>query len=154
MSPKKMSSNKYLMRFIRPQRGAALIAAIFVITALAGLGGLMTQRLMLSTEETINEWYSGQALAAAESGIQWAIWDLANDTNGSSSPPSPGTGVTADSGDTNRAITNSSWMSTTVTIETINTTYQTYTITSVGKAGGTAANPRTRRQISVKYIPH
>lgn len=144
-----MKLNKHSRLIIRPQRGAALIAAIFVITALAGLGGLMTQRLMLSTEETINEWYSGQALAAAESGIQWAIWDLEND----GSEVTTGTGVTADSGDTNRAITNSSWMSTTVTIETINTTYQTYTITSVGKAGGTASSPRTQRKISVKYIP-
>lgn len=133
-------ANKKMKRTKQSQRGAALIAAIFVITALAGLGGLMTQRLMLSTEETINEWYSGQALAAAESGIQWAVWDI---TQGST------TGATV----TDRSITNSSWMSTTVVTETINTTYKTYTITSVGKAGGTAAAPRTQRQVSVKYIP-
>lgn len=125
------------MRF--RQDGAALIAAIFVITALAGLGGVMTQRLMLSTEETINEWYSGQSLAAAESGIQWAIWDLANGANGGVTP-------------TDLEVTSRSWMSTTVTTETVNG-LNIYTISSVGKAGGTAANPRTQRNIFVQFMP-
>ena len=57
------------------QRGAALIAAIFVITALAALGGLMTQLLVLGSEETIDEWYSAQALYAAESGVEWSIYN-------------------------------------------------------------------------------
>ena len=121
------------------QRGAALIAAIFVIVALAGLGGVMTQRLVLSTTETINEWYSGQSLAAAETGVQWAVWSLVNGGDGTIN-----NGV---------VITNQSWMSTSVETETINGTFNIYTITSVGKAGGTAANPRTQRQISIQFTP-
>lgn len=122
------------------QRGAALIAAIFVITALAALGGLMTQLLVLGSEETIDEWYSSQALYAAESGVDWAIWDLT--VNG-------GGGVTTNS----TVITNRAWMTTTVSTVMINGTNNLYTITSTGTAGGTAASPRTQRQIVVQFMP-
>ncbi len=122
------------------QRGAALIAVIFVITALAALGALMTQMLVLGSEETIDEWYSSQALYAAESGVDWAIWDLI--VNG-------GTGVS-----TNNTILNDQvWVSTTVNTLTINGINNVYTITSTGTAGGTATNPRTQRQIIVQYMP-
>ncbi|HFE37225.1 MAG TPA: hypothetical protein ENK06_02240 [Gammaproteobacteria bacterium] len=127
------------MTSLLKQRGAALIAAIFVITALAGLGAVMTQRLILSTNETINEWYSSQSLAAAESGVQWAVWSL---TNG-------GNGVTSNA----VVVANQAWMSTSVQTETINGTLKIYTITSIGKAGGTAANPRTQRKIAVQFMP-
>ncbi len=122
------------------QRGAALIAAIFVITALAALGALMTQMLVLGSEETIDEWYSSQALYAAESGIDWAIWDLT--VNG-------GTGVS-----TNNTVQNGQvWVTTTVNTLTINGINNVYTITSTGTAGGTPGNPRTQRQIVVQYMP-
>ncbi len=121
------------------QCGAALIATIFVITALAGLGALMTQRLVLGSTETINEWYSGQALAAAESGIQWAIWDLANGSNG---------GII----NNGVVVNNQAWMSTRVSTNTVNGN-NFYIITSIGMAGGIANNPRTQRQIIVKYMP-
>ena len=122
------------------QRGAALIAAIFVITALAALGALMTQLLVLGSEETIDEWYSAQALYAAESGVEWAIWDLT--VNG-------GTGVTTNS----TVVSGEAWMSTTVNTLTINGTNNVYTITSTGTVGGSSATPRTQRQIVVRYMP-
>jgi Tfp pilus assembly protein PilX len=122
------------------QRGAALIAAIFVITALAALGGLMSQLLVLGSEETIDEWYSSQALYAAESGVEWALWDLT--VNG-------GSGVTSNS----TVVANQAWMTTTVNTVTINGTQKLYTITSTGTAGGTAASPRTQRQVVVQYMP-
>jgi len=122
------------------QRGAALIAAIFVITALAALGGLMTQMLVLGSKETIDEWYSSQALYAAESGVDWAIWDLT--VNG-------GTGAI-----TNGAVLSGQvWMTTTVNTLTINGASNVHTITSTGTAGGTSASPRTQRQIIVQYMP-
>ncbi len=122
------------------QRGAALIATIFVITALAALGALMTQMLVLGSEETIDEWYSSQALYAAESGVDWAIWDLTVNS---------GTGVS-----TNNTILNDQvWVSTTVNTLTINGSNNVYTITSTGTAGGTSGNPRTQRQIVVHYMP-
>ncbi len=122
------------------QRGAALIAAIFVITALAALGVLMTQMLVLGSEETIDDWYSSQALYAAESGVDWAIWDLT--VNG-------GTGVSINSTVSGGQV----WMTTTVNTLTINGTSNVYTITSTGTAGGTSGNPRTQRQIVVQYMP-
>lgn len=122
------------------QRGAALIAAIFVITALAALGGLMTQMLVTGSEETIDEWYSSQALYAAESGVDWAIWDLT--VNG-------GGGMTTAS----TVVANRAWMTTTVNTLTINGASKLYTITSTGTAGGTSASPRTQRQIVVQYMP-
>jgi Tfp pilus assembly protein PilX len=122
------------------QRGAALIAAIFVITALAALGGLMTQMLVLGTEETIDDWYSAQALYAAESGVEWAVWDLT--VNG-------GSGATTNS----MVVNNQAWMTTTVNTVMINGTDNLYTITSTGTAGGTSGSPRTQRQIVVQYMP-
>jgi len=122
------------------QHGAALIATIFIITALAALGGLLTQMLMLGSEETIDEWYSSQALYAAESGVDWAIWDLT--VNG-------GTGTSTNS----TVLSGQVWMTTTVNTLTINGINNVYTITSTGTAGGTSGNPRTQRQIVVQYMP-
>jgi len=122
------------------QQGAALIAAIFVITALAALGALMTQMLVLGSEESIDEWYSSQALYAAESGVDWAIWDLT--VNG-------GTGVS-----TNNTLSSGQvWITTTVNTLTINGSNNVYTITSTGTAGGTSGSPRAQRQIVVQYMP-
>jgi hypothetical protein len=100
----------------------------------------MTQLLVLGSEETIDEWYSSQALYAAESGVEWAIWDLT--VNG-------GSGFTSNS----TVVTNRAWMTTTVNTVPINGTSNMYTITSTGTAGGTAASPRTQRQIVVQYMP-
>lgn len=122
----------------RAQRGASLFAAIFVITALAALGGLMTQLLVTGSEETINEWYSAQALYAAESGADWAVWDLT--VNG-------GSGITTDS----TVVASQSWMTTSVAAVTIGTR-TLYTITSTGEAGGSAASPRAQRQIVVQFM--
>jgi len=122
------------------QHGAALIATIFIITALAALGGLLTQMLVLGSEETIDEWYSSQALYAAESGVDWAIWDLT--VNG-------GTGTSTNS----TVLSGQVWMTTTVNTLTINGINNVYTITSTGTAGGTSGNPRTQRQIVVQYMP-
>jgi hypothetical protein len=117
------------------QRGAALIAAIFVITALAALGGLMTQLLVLGSEETIDEWYSAQALYAAESGVQWSIYK-----GGASN--------------TNQAVVvGSAWFDVNVTTTNYAGGKTLYIITSTGKAGGTAATPRTQRRIVVQYMP-
>ena len=120
--------------FVR-QRGAALIAAIFVITALAALGGLMTQLLVLGSEETIDEWYSAQALYAAESGVEWSIY------NGGAS-------------NTDQVVVGGrAWFD----VSAVSTNYAggkiLYTITSIGKAGGTMGSPQTQRRIVVQYMP-
>jgi hypothetical protein len=117
------------------QRGAALIAAIFVITALAALGGLMTQLLVLGSEETIDEWYSAQALYAAESGVEWSVYN-------------------SGAANTNQVVVaGKAWFDVSVATTNFAGGKTLYTITSTGKAGGTAANPRTQRQIVVQYMP-
>ena len=116
------------------QSGAALIAAIFVITGLAALGGLMTQFLILGTEETIDEWYSAQALYAAESGVEWSVYR--NGTAG-----------------TDQSVATSAWFDVSVATTNFGGGKTLYTITSTGKAGGTAASPRAQRQIVVQYMP-
>ena len=116
------------------QSGAALIAVIFVITGLAALGGLMTQLLILGTEETIDEWYSAQALYAAESGVEWSVYQ-----NGAAG--------------TDQAVTANVWFDVSVATTNFGGGKTLYTITSTGKAGSTAANPRAQRQIIVQYMP-
>jgi len=118
------------------QRGAALIAAIFVITALAALGGLMTQLLVLGSEETIDEWYSAQALYAAESGVEWSVYKNGTGTGGG-----------------NETVTSTAWFEVSVATTNFGGGKTLYVITSTGKAGGTATNPRTQRQIVVQYMP-
>lgn len=117
------------------QAGAALIAAIFVITALAALGGLMTQLLVLGTEETIDDWYSAQALYAAESGVEWSVY------NGGAS------------GTAQVVVADRAWFDVSVASIPYAGGKTLYTITSTGKAGGTSGSPRTQRQIVVQYMP-
>lgn len=117
------------------QRGAALIAVIFVLTALAALGGLMTQMLVLGSEQTIDEWYSSQALYAAESGVEWSVYN-----SGASNTNQP-------------VIAGSVWFDVSVATTNFGGSKVLYVITSTGKAGGTAASPRAQRQIVVRYMP-
>ncbi len=120
------------------QRGASLVMAIFLITALAALGGLLTQLLVLGSEETINEWYSAQALYAAESGVEWAARDIRDGGSGSIS-----NGV---------VLTSQAWMTTTVSPMTIGGR-TLYTITCTGTAGGSVSAPRSQRRIVVQFMP-
>jgi len=120
------------------QRGASLVMAIFLITALAALGGLLTQLLVLGSEETINEWYSAQALYAAESGVEWAARDIRAGGSGSIS-----NGV---------VLTDRAWMTSSVSAVSVGGR-TLYTITSIGSAGGLVTAPRAQRRIVVQFMP-
>lgn len=55
-----------------PQRGAALVAATFLLVVLAGLGAFAV-RLTMVQQQTVNtELLAAQALHAAKSGVAWA----------------------------------------------------------------------------------
>lgn len=126
------------MQRIDRQSGVSLITAVFLITGLALLAALMTRLTVMQSTETINEWYSAQALYAAEAGLDWAAQDLL----------SGGTGVT-----NNTEVTlNTSWVTTTVTSVTVGSK-TLFTITSTGTAGGTSASPRVQRQLQVQFMP-
>ncbi len=120
------------------QRGASLVMAIFLITALAALGGLLTQLLVLGSEETINEWYSAQALYAAESGVAWAARDISAGGSGGIS-----NGV---------VLMDRVWMTTSVSTVSIGGR-TLYNITSTGSAGGVVSAPRAQRRIVVQFMP-
>ena len=140
------------------QRGVSLITAVFLITALAILGTLMTKLTVLSSTETIQEWYSAQALYSAESGIDWAasyietnLYDPNFDGNNADST-CPTSGAPDTSGDQD-VITGQSWFAVSIYCQDNGSDLYLYHITSTGKAGGTAANPRAQRQLMVQFIP-
>jgi type II secretory pathway component PulK len=122
---------------MRSQQGAALIAAIFLITALAAMGAFLTRLLVMQSEETLNEWYSAQALYAAEAGVDWTIYSDAETGPGAANARSvlPG-----------QAWFNTTRNSVTVAGRTL------YTIVSVGSAGGDVNAPRAQRRIEVQYM--
>ena len=124
------------------QRGASIITAIFLITALAVLAAAMTRMTIHSAIVTTDDYLAQQALYAAETGVDWAAYDLA----------SGNTGVTTDT-----ATTANSWFTTTVnswTIDTGSANERTYfEITSIGEAGGAAATPRVQRLVTVYFMP-
>ncbi|MBF0218515.1 MAG: hypothetical protein HQL49_03165 [Gammaproteobacteria bacterium] len=64
-------------------RGASLISAIFLITALASLGALMSKLTIFSTRTTLQDYYAAQAFAAANSGLEWAGWCIETKANSS-----------------------------------------------------------------------
>jgi hypothetical protein len=127
------------MKQIKRQSGVSLITAIFLITALALLAAMASRFVILGSEETINEWYSAQALAAAESGVDWAAYDILHGGGGGAVVDAPVTAGT-------------SWVTTSVTSVTVGPQTQ-YTITSTGEAGGSAGNPRVQRQVVVIFMP-
>ncbi len=131
-------SNLCCTGLVARQRGASLVMAIFLITALAALGGLLTQRLVLGSEKSIDAWYSAQALYAAESGVAWAARDIS-----AGGPGSISNGV---------VLADRAWMSTTVSPVSIGGR-TLYTITSIGSAGGLMSAPRAQRRIVVQFMP-
>lgn len=126
----------------RPQTGASILTAIFLITALAVLGALMTKLTIMSSKETINEFYSAQALYAAESGNDWAAYHiLNNDTCTLGYPYTADVPISTDS-------------SVTVVINCFQPgkngqTINLYYITTTGKAGSGSA----QRELRVQFIP-
>lgn len=131
------------------QRGASLIAAVFLITGLAVMGAIMTKVMTTSSKETINEWYSAQALYAAESGIDWAAYHI---TNNNTCPA----GYTYSAPQAIEVTPGRAWVDVTISClqagENPNIT-SLYLITSDGKAGGTSASPEVQRRLTVQFIP-
>ena len=135
------------------QRGASLITAIFLITALAILGALMTRLTILGQNEVIDEWYSSQALHAAESGADWGGHYIQNTLF----PACPavdtyyhpsGAGVTTPQD----VVAGSAWFTMQIRCKSLDSLY-IYKLTSVGSAGGSSASPRTLRTLTLQFVP-
>ncbi len=128
------------------QRGVSLIVAVFLITGLAVLGLLSTQTMVLSTAETVNEWYSTQALLAAESGIDWGANQVQRVLAPASTCPAS---ATLYGGLNQTVISNKAWMS--ISIRCKSDPILMYEITSTGTAGtGLFAS---QRRLTIQYSP-
>lgn len=123
------------------QRGASLVTAIFLITALAVLGAMMTRITTLDSAGTVNEWYSAQSLYAAESGIDWGARYI--EDNNTCTPYSTSNRV---------VVTGRSWFDLNITCVSVDS-FNLYTIISTGKAGGSSGSPMTQRELQVLYSP-
>ncbi|MGD8588970.1 MAG: hypothetical protein PVG22_09095, partial [Chromatiales bacterium] len=62
------------------QQGVSLITAIFLLVGMSALGLMMTRMLVTQSLQTTDEWFSAQALYAAESGVQYAAYRLNRST--------------------------------------------------------------------------
>ncbi len=121
------------------QRGVSLITAIFLLVAMSALGAIMTQMLVTQSLQTTDEWFSAQALYAAESGLQYAAYQL-NRTD------PPACNLTA----TDNSVNAQSWFSIATQPKTLGS-IAVCEIIATGKAGGSAMAPAVQRQIVVTY---
>lgn len=99
----------------------------------------MTHMLVTQSLQTTDEWLSAQALYAAESGVQYAAYQL-NHT----SPAACSLTVT------NSSVGSNSWFSISTRQVPLGTFY-VCEIEATGKAGNSAATAAVQRQIVVKY---
>jgi Tfp pilus assembly protein PilX len=119
------------------QRGVSLITAIFLLVGMSALGLMMTRMLVTQSVQTTDEWLSAQALYAAESGVQYAAYQLNRSTPAACSLTT-----------TDLEVTGQSWFS--IRAKT-HDTLAACEITATGKAGGTPAHPKVQRQLVVIY---
>lgn len=127
----------------RTQHGASILAAIFLITALAVLGALMTKLTIMGSQETINEFYSAQALYAAESGTDWAAYHIIHNDTCTAGYPYTATAIPV-STDSSVEV-NISCFQPGKNGQTINLYYITVT--------GNAGSGKAQRQLTVQFIP-
>lgn len=59
---------------MRPERGFALPAAIFILVIFAALGGAMLTLTSVSSEETSLDVQQARALRAAQAGLEWGFY--------------------------------------------------------------------------------
>ncbi|MGM0593039.1 MAG: hypothetical protein ACQETD_00770 [Pseudomonadota bacterium] len=124
----------------QPQRGVSLVAAIFLLVALAMLGALMTVLVSSQSLTGVSDLYANQALYAAESAVHRAAYRInqARDcTAGDVTDQQLEDGVSA-------------WYSVNGSADTVNG-HAVCRIIATGMAGGSSANPVAQRQITVIY---
>ena len=126
-------------RFRASQCGVSLITAIFLLVGLSALGAAMTRMLVTESLQTTDEWLSARALYAAESGVQYAAYQL----NRTSPATCNLTATDLQAGD-------GSWFSISTQSQTLGAV-TVCEISATGKAGSSAVNPAVQRRIVVTY---
>ncbi len=141
------------MSRLNRERGASLITAIFLITALAALGALMTRLTVHGNRVTFNEYLSARAFNAAESGLDWALYDIVMNTTGTAGVSGGVVQLDPSEVDPNKAAL---WFNTTADTSIIDsgttTTKTYYQITSHGMAGGTSTNTTVVRTLTLQFM--
>ncbi len=125
------------------QRGASVLVALFLITGLAILGAILVRLMVHGSTTGIDDWYSEQAFQAAESGVDWAAYQIGSGTVGAcDATPYTGTAALGDG---------SAFRVSVVCTPDLGNGRRLYTITSTGTHS--AALGDITRQIIVEYMP-
>jgi hypothetical protein len=138
---------------IHQQRGVSIIGAIFLITGLSLLGALLSRMMVVNVEETMSEWYASQAFYAAESGLDYAAYNVITAT-----PACTGAGtINTDyyTGTVNPGLGSGllyAGFSVDYECESINGD-PLYKFTITGSAGESAAVIKAQRQLEVHFMP-
>ena len=127
------------MKPLTRELGVSIITAIFLLVGLSALGVAMTKMIVTQSLQTTDAWLSSQALYAAESGVQYAAYQLNR-----SSP------AACSLSETDSAVGTDSWFSIATQLVPLGST-DVCEITATGKAGNSAATPAVQRQIVVTY---
>ncbi|NNM52261.1 MAG: hypothetical protein HKM02_08555 [Pseudomonadales bacterium] len=69
------------MAFKSRQRGVALVFAIFIVIVIASTIALLVQWVSLSTQTSSHQILHTRALAAAQSGLDWEIYQLVHSSS-------------------------------------------------------------------------
>lgn len=139
-----------MFRISHTQHGVSLIAAIFMLVGLSMMGALMTVLITAESESTVNEYFSIQALYAAESGIQASAY-LINQ----SAIAGGGTGNcdAADTGPIQLDPAIEAWYSVESELDNASYAVSVCQITVTGMAGNSSGSPLSQREINVTYSP-
>ncbi len=136
-----------IVSFRKHQSGISIIMAIVALLGLSLLGTMIVVLTSTQSESTVNEWFSAQALYAAESGIQAAAFNINQSAVFGAGVGNCAAGNTAVVAlEAGRA----AWY--TVNTAVINVSgFNLCQITATGLAGGTSASPIAQRQITADY---
>ncbi len=134
----------------RHQTGFSIIAAITLLLALAMLGAMVATLTSTQSESTVDEWYSAQALYAAESATQIAAYQINHNFVAANTPAVCATPDTAAPVALEAGVL--AWYSiSSVHAIDASSGIGYCAITAVGTAGGSSALPVAQRSITVNY---
>ncbi len=138
-----MKRSTFAIRPNRHQQGASLITAVFLITTVAAIGALMARLSSTTAITSAHEILSARALYAAETGVDWAAFQIRTGVN---------TDCVQASGE--RSVGTDARFSVAVSCDFDGGPgRRAYRFVSTGAAGGTTGDPRVQREITVQFMP-
>lgn len=126
---------------INTQRGVSIVSAIFLVVVLALLATAAVQLLTTGQQSISQEITSVKAYFAAQSGLQWGMYQSVYGTPGSTQS------LSLSSAGLNNTTVDFVFLSTTVDGNTF------YNINATGKYGSTALAEYSQRQLQLQFKP-